>query len=117
MNQIGDISPILPKNDKNPEMNNQKKINDKEPHSVNSSELSNLSVEKVNQNLQLKENQVENKNSENNNLLNVQCISSKKIGMRKQTESITNANTKIINDSSIVKKDKIGSLLFCYSYI
>ena len=114
MNQLGEISPFRPKtdkNNKNPEINNQKKDNDKEHHSVNSSKLLNLSLEKDDQNLQLKENQIENKNSENNNLLNVQCISSKKIGVRKQTESITNANTKIINESSIVKKDKIGSLL------
>ena len=114
MNQLGEISIIRPKtdkNNKNPETKEQKKNNDKEHGSVNNSELSNSSLEKVNQNLQLKENQFENKNSENNNLLNVQCISSKKIGIRKQTESITNANTKIINESSIVKKDKIGSIL------
>ena len=109
MNQLGEISPILPKGNKNSEIN-QKKNNDK-AQSVNSSELSNSSLEKVNQNLQLKENRIEKKNSDKNNLLNIQHASSKKIGMRKQTESITNANTKLINESSIVKKDKIGSIL------
>ena len=109
MNQLGEISPIRPKGNKNSEIN-QKKNNDK-AQSVNSSELSNSSLEKVNQNLQLKENRIEKKNSDKNNLLNIQHASSKKIGMRKQTESITNANTKLINESSIVKKDKIGSIL------
>ena len=109
MNQLGEISRIRPKGNKNSEID-QKKNNDK-AQSVNSSELSNSSLEKVNQNLQLKENRIEKKNSDKNNLLNIQHASSKKIVMRKQTESITNANTKLINESSIVKKDKIGSIL------
>ena len=111
MNQIGEISPIVPRNNKTPEIKIQiKKVDDKSERSINSSEILNSSLEKDNQNLNLntKENNI---NSENKNLLNIKQTSSKIINKRKQTESNTNANTKMITESSILKQDKIGSLL------
>jgi len=111
LNQIGEISPIVPRNNKTPEIKIQiKKVDDKSERSINSSEILNSSLEKDNQNLNLntKENNI---NSENKNLLNIKQTSSKIINKRKQTESNTNANTKIITESSILKQDKIGSLL------
>ena len=96
MNQIGEISPIVPRNNKTPEIKIQiKKVDDKSEHSIISSEILNSSLEKDNQNLNLntKENNI---NSENKNLLNIKQTSSKIINKRKQTESNTNANTKII---------------------
>ena len=85
-------------------------MDDKSERSINSSEILNSSLEKDNQNLNLntKENNI---NSENKNLLNIKQTSSKIINKRKQTESNTNANTKMITESSILKQDKIGSLL------
>ena len=111
MNQIGEISPLVPRNNKTPEIKIQiKKVDDKSEHSINPSEILNSSIEKDNQNLNLHFQQ-NNINSDNKNLLNIKQTSSKIINKRKQTESNTNANTKIITESSILKQDKIGSIL------
>ena len=108
MNQIGSLSPNPQKSIQNPEFKiNIKKPNNQNPRSVNSSELSNSSNEKDKQNLNLKENKFDNKESENKNVINIQSTSSKKISTRKQTES----NTNIINESGFGNKDKLSSLV------
>ena len=79
MNEIGGLSPNPPKNNQNTEFKiNIKKPNNQNPRSVNSSELSNSSNEKDKQNLNLKENKFDNKESENKNVINIQYTSSKK---------------------------------------
>ena len=108
MNEIGGLSPNPPKNNQNTEFKIKiKKANNQNPRSVNSSELSNSSNEKEKQNLNLKENKFDNKESENKNVINIQYTSSKKISTRKQTES----NTNIVNESGLVNKDKLSTLV------
>ena len=108
MNQMGSLSPNPLKSKQNSEFKiNIKKPNNQNPRSVNSSELSNSSNEKDKQNLNLKENKFDNKESENKNVINIQSTSSKKISTRKQTES----NTNIINESGFGNKDKLSSLV------
>ena len=108
MNEVGGLSPNPPKNNINSEFKIKiKKVNNQNPRSVNSSDLSNSSLEKENQNLNLKQNNLDYKDSENKNIINIQYTSSKKISTRKQTES----NTNIINESGFVKQDKMGSIL------
>ena len=108
MNEIGGLSPNPPKNNQNTEFKIKiKKANNQNPRSVNSSELSNSSNEKEKQNLNLKENKFDNKESDNKNVINIQYTSSKKISTRKQTES----NTNIVNESGLVNKDKLSTLV------
>ena len=108
MNEVGGLSPNPPKSNINSEFKIKiKKVNNQNPRSVNSSDLSNSSLEKENQNLNLKQNNLDYKDSENKNIINIQYTSSKKISTRKQTES----NTNIINESGFVKQDKMGSIL------
>ena len=79
MNEIGGLSPNPPKNNQNTEFKIKiKKANNQNPRSVNSSELSNSSNEKEKQNLNLKENKFDNKESDNKNVINIQYTSSKK---------------------------------------
>ena len=108
MNEIGGLSPNPPKNNQNTEFKIKiKKANNQNLRSVNSSELSNSSNEKEKQNLNLKENKFDNKESDNKNVINIQYTSSKKISTRKQTES----NTNIVNESGLVNKDKLSTLV------
>ena len=108
MNEVGGLSPNPPKSNINSEFKIKiKKVNNQNPRSVNSSDISNSSLEKENQNLNLKQNNLDYKGSENKNIINIQYTSSKKISTRKQTES----NTNIINESGFVKQDKMGSIL------
>ena len=108
MDRLGEISANQNVKNQNPEIKLQiKKIPNKNPPSMNSSDISNSSLEKENKNLKLKDNNLEMKGSENRNIINIQYTSSKKISTRKQTES----NTNLINSSSIVNNNKIGSIL------
>ena len=105
MNEVGGLSPNPPKSNINSEFKIKiKKANNQNPRSVNSSDISNSSIEKENHNLNLKQNNLDYKGSENKNIINIQYTSSKKISTRKQTES----NTNIINESGFVKQDKMG---------
>ena len=107
LKDVEDLSPNPQKNIQNSEFKIQiKKVNNQNPRSVNSSEISNSSIGKDNQNLKLKGNKSEYKDSENRNIMNMQYTSSKKISTRKQTES----NTNLINDS-LVNQNKLGTLL------
>ena len=107
LKDVEDLSPNPQKNIQNSEFKIQiKKVNNQNPRSVNSSDISNSSIEKDNQNLKLKGNKSEYKDSENRNIMNMQYTSSKKISTRKQTES----NTNLINDS-LVNQNKLGTLL------
>jgi hypothetical protein len=79
MNEVGGLSPNPPKSNINSEFKIKiKKVNNQNPRSVNSSDLSNSSLEKENQNLNLKQNNLDYKDSENKNIINIQYTSSKK---------------------------------------